>query len=527
MSDGPIMINGSDLTLEQVGRIARENTEVRLDEAASKRVADAAGRLAQLVTSDHVIYGVNTGFGIFADRRIDVSQSAQLSANLILSHAAGVGPPFSPEIVRAAMLIRANTLAVGHSGVRPIVIETLLQMLNRGVVPIVPSQGSLGSSGDLAPLAHLSLVLLDDAAVGDSHDSAAWFEGERVSGQQAMARADIRRLKLGPKEGLALTNGATFSAALLALSVLDIATLLRQAEIAAAMSLEALLAVPAAFDPRLHASRPHPGQAQVAATIRMITDGSTLLGSGPQVQDAYSLRCIPQIHGPGAELLKFVAPIALREINAATDNPLLYDDEVVSGGNFHGQPLGLAADYLKLPLAEIGALAERRVFRLTSGHTSQGLPAMLVSAPEQAGLQSGLMMLQYTAASLALENQTLAAADSIRSLPTSAGQEDLNANSTTALRHLRKIIQNVRRTIAIELITAAQALELRLRQQGNHRAGIGTAAAFDAVRQLVPFNDVDRPQSKAIEDVTTALIEDRFERAVEDRIGPLPGWELV
>ncbi|MGA9531223.1 MAG: histidine ammonia-lyase [Anaerolineales bacterium] len=522
MSENTIKISGSDLTLQHVHRVAREDAKVALDEAASKRVADSAARLADLTDSDQTIYGVNTGFGIFADRRIDASESAQLSTNLILSHAAGVGPPFAPEVVRAAMLIRANTLAVGHSGVRPIVIQTLLEMLNRAVVPVVPSQGSLGSSGDLAPLAHLALVMLDNELTGDSQVSAAWYRGKRLSGQQAMAEADIRPLRLGPKEGLALTNGATFSAALLALSVLDIAGLFVQAEISAAMSLEALLAVPAAFDARLHASRPHPGQSQVAARIRRITEGSTLLGSGPQVQDAYSLRCIPQIYGPGVELLDFVAPIASREINAATDNPLLYGDEVLSGGNFHGQPLGLAADYLKLPLAETGALAERRIFRLTSAHTSHGLPAMLVPEPEQAGLQSGLMMLQYTAASLALENQTLAAADSIRSLPTSAGQEDLNANSTTALRHLRMILMNVRRIIAIELITAAQALDLRVEQNPSLKPGKGSAAALEAVRNIVSFTSIDRPQSNSIEAVSSALSEGVFKQAVEDQIGDLP-----
>lgn len=527
MPDSAVIIDGSHLSLHQVRRVSRDAAPTQMDPEAAKRVRSAAERLTKLISADQPIYGVNTGFGIFADRQIDVSQSAQLSSNLILSHAAGVGPPFPRDVVRAAMLIRSNTLAVGHSGVRPIVIETLLQMLNRDVVPVIPSQGSLGSSGDLAPLAHLALVLLDDELSEVTSQSAAWVRGDRVPAPQAMAKAGIQRLKLGPKEGLALTNGATFSAAMLSLSVLDVAELFAQADISASLALEALLGVPAAFDPRLHASRPHPGQSLVAERIRRITDGSTLLGSGSQVQDAYSLRCIPQIHGPAVELLDFVAPIATREINSATDNPLLYGDDIVSGGNFHGQPLGLAADYLKLPLAEIGALAERRVFRLTSAHTSRGLPAMLVSDPEQAGLQSGLMMLQYTAASLALENQTLAAADSIRSLPTSAGQEDLNANSTTAARHLRAILQNVRRIIAIEFIVAAQALDLRLRTRSGDQPGRGTAAAWRAVRELVPFADADRPQTELIEGVVGALERAAFLQAVEDEVGPLPGYALL
>lgn len=527
MSAIRITIDGNSLDLAQVRTVARSLPEVTLAAAARQRVHDSAQRLKKLAHSEQTIYGVNTGFGIFADQRIELDQAELLSANLVLSHAVGVGPPFSGEVVRAAMLIRANTLAAGHSGVRPILIDRLLDLLNSQVTPYVPSAGSLGSSGDLAPLAHLALTFTE-LPPGSSPEHAsgrAWYGGELVSGQEALAHAGIARLRLGPKEGLALTNGATFSAALLALSILDISELLAIADIAAAMSMEALLGVSQALDDRLHSSRGHPGQRAVAARMRALTQGSDLMDSGDQVQDAYSLRCIPQIHGPGEELLEFVDAIALREINAATDNPLLYDLDVVSGGNFHGQPLGLAADYLKLPLAEAGALSERRTFRLTSAHTSHGLPPMLVGHPDRMGLESGLMMLQYTAASLALENQTLAAADSIRSLPTSAGQEDLNANSTTACRNLRTILANVRRVIAIEMICAAQALDLRA-TSGAGRFGIGTQAAHSALREVVPFIERDQPLDGHVRAVDRAIRESTILRTVEAAIGRLPGLAL-
>lgn len=531
MSANPVILDGSSLTLDQLYSVAREGAFARLHPNARQRVEASAETLRALSKSDQTIYGVNTGFGVFADRRIELEQAEQLSLNLILSHVAGVGPPFPADVVRAAILIRANTLAAGHSGVRPLLIETLLHLLEEDIVPYVPSQGSLGSSGDLAPLAHLAQVFTavdGEHATSESADRGqAWYRGELMSGRRAMNQAGLAPIRLGPKEGLALTNGATFSAALLALSILDIAQHLAQAEVASAMSLEALLAGSQPFDDRLHASRNHPGQRSVAARLRKLTAGSDFLDSGSQVQDAYSLRCIPQIHGPAEELLAFTAAIAEREMNSATDNPLLYAEDVISGGNFHGQPLGLAADYLKLPLAETGALAERRVFRLTTPHHSQGLPPMLVGEPDQAGLQSGLMMLQYTAASLALENLTLGTADSLHSLPTSAGQEDLNANSTTAARNLRSILTNVRRITAIELLCSAQAVDLRKRENPNKELGHGTAVAHLLVREITPFVERDRPPHADIEAVTRALEEALVLSAVEKELGPLPGWEIL
>jgi histidine ammonia-lyase len=433
MSKDPIILDGHNLTLGHVEAAARRGAAAQLDPGAHRRVQASAEDLQRLAHSEEPIYGVNTGFGVFADRRIDASQAARLSRNLILSHAVAVGPAFPSDVVRAAMLIRANTLAHGHSGVRPQVINTLLAMLRHEVTPYVPSQGSLGSSGDLAPMAHLALVLSTGLDGSEAEPSGqAWHAGRLMAGSEAMAAAGIPRLALGPKEGLALTNGATFSTAILALACVDAQRLLRVAEIGSAMALEALLGLSSALDDRLHRARPHPGQVAVAQRLRSLTHGSTLLDSTDRVQDAYSLRCTPQVIGPAWDILAFTRKTVTCEMNAATDNPLVFGHEALSGGTFHGEPIGLAADYLKIALTEVGALAERRAFRLITGATNAGLPPMLVSQPEEAGLQSGLMMLQYTAASLALENQGLASPDSVRSLPTSAGQEDHNANATSA-----------------------------------------------------------------------------------------------
>lgn len=517
-----INVDGAHLSLTDLEAVARGGAEVRLDPDARERVEESAQQLADLASADRPIYGVNTGFGAFADRAIDPQQIRQLSPNLILSHAAAVGSPFSGDVVRAAMLIRANTLAAGHSGVRKIVITTLLRMLNQDVIPYVPSQGSLGSSGDLAPLAHLAVVF-SRPPEAEADSGRAWYKGDLLEGQEAMNRAGIERITLGPKEGLALTNGASFSAALLAIAIRDAARLSAQADIISTMSLEALLGRSAAFDERLHRSRHHPGQQAVAARVRMLSEGSTLIDSGGQVQDAYSLRCIPQIHGPALELLGFVRSIATREINAATDNPLLYDGDIISGGNFHGQPLGFACDHLKLPLVELGALAERRTFRLTAPHTNRGLPPMLVSERDRAGLESGLMMLQYTSASLVLESQTLASPDSVRSLPTSAGQEDLNANSTTAGRHLLAIVENIQNVLAIEWLAAAQALDLRLRDRPDARLGAGSQIALDLLRERVPLIERDQPLDQHIQSAAQLLKQGALQTAVEAALSPLPG----
>ena len=515
-----VSIDGHSLTLDQIEAVARNHMNAELAPNARILVQDSANTILDIANSENPVYGVNTGFGIFASQRIDPEETVRLSRNLILSHLVGVGAPFAQDIVRAAILIRANTLAHGHSGVRPQLIDTLLDLLVNDITPNIPSRGSLGASGDLAPLAHLASVISappeDDP---EDHSGQAWFRDQLMSGAEAMAAAKLTRIKLGPKEGLAITNGATFSTAILALACIDAERVIRCAEIAAALSLEALLGVSAAFDPRLHGARPHPGQLMVASRIRELTMESNLLDADDRVQDAYSLRCIPQILGPVWDTLSFIKMIVTTEINAATDNPLLFGEEAISGGNFHGEPIGLAADYLKIALSKAGSLSERRIFRLTAEHTNAGLPPMLVAQTEKAGTYSGLMMLQYTAASLVLENQPLAIPDTLHSIPTSAGQEDINPNATTATRHLSEMIDNLWKIVAIELIVAAQALDLRLQSMPKAKPGPGSNAAHKFIRKHVPFREVDSPFTEDIEVLSEMICTGELINAVEQALG--------
>ncbi|NLG97325.1 MAG: histidine ammonia-lyase [Chloroflexi bacterium] len=487
-----VQIDGSQLTLADVVKVARHAEPVSLSEEGYQAIQTSRRWLDTIVATDRPVYGINTGFGIFAERRIPRVDSARLSRNLILSHAVGTGPALPEEIVRAAMLVRANTLAKGHSGVRVGIVQALLDMLNAGVTPVVPSQGSLGSSGDLCPLSHMALVFTTDEEDLAEESGSAIYQGQLLDGKTAMQKAGLQRIRLGPKEGLALNNGATFSAAIAALAVVDAEYLLDLADYALAMTLEAVMGCSAAFDRRLHEARGHPGQIRVAEHVREITEGSTLINRADRVQDAYSLRCAPQVMGPVRDTLAFVRGIIEREINAATDNPLIFGPEdVLSGGNFHGEPIGMAMDYLGIAMSEVAAISERRIFRLTDGRLNAGLPAMLVDNTEAAGLNSGLMMPQYTAASLVLENQSLASPDSVKSLPTSAEQEDHNANSMTAARHARQILTNTAHVLAIELYTAARAIDLRLRDMPDARLGAGTDAVYKRLRQEVPYQPGD------------------------------------
>ncbi|HEX2980028.1 MAG TPA: histidine ammonia-lyase [Anaerolineaceae bacterium] len=504
-----IVIDGNHLSLDHVARVARQNEPVSLSPEAVERTAQCHGWVDSILTARQPVYGVNTGFGIFANRQIPLADLKTLNRHLILSHAVGTGPALPAEVVRAAMLIRANTLAKGLSGVRVQLIETLLAMLNAGVTPVVPSQGSLGSSGDLCQLAHLALVFTTDEKDLDDESASAQFDGKIISGKTAMQAAGLERIILGPKEGLAVTNGATFSAAAAALAVYDAQYLLDASEYGLALSLEAVLATSAAYDPRIHAARGQLGQIQVAQNVRRLIEGSTLIDSAGRVQDAYSLRCAPQVQGPARETLDFVTGIVTAELNAATDNPLIFgESEALSGGNFHGAPIGMAMDYLSIAMAEVGAIAERRIFRMTDCKLNIGLPPMLVDSPEAAGLNSGLMMPQYTAASLVLENQTLATPDSVKSLPTSAEQEDHNANAMTAARHARQIVENTARIIAIEIYTAARAIDLRLRAVPGAKLGRGTAILYRQVRERVAYQPGDAWWGPEIDQVHQ-MIRDR------------------
>ena len=502
-----ISIGQHPLSIEEVIRCARFNEPVNISEIAKVKIEASEQRLERILKRGKPVYGINTGFGIFADKQIKPEECSKLSRNLIISHAVGTGNPLSKEIVRAAMLVRANTLSQGYSGARLVIIETLINMLNKGVIPVVPSQGSLGSSGDLCQLSHMALVFTKDEFDSESESGIAEYKDSIISGKEAMKLAGIERIILGPKEGLAINNGATFSAAIAAIAVWDSEYLLDLADRSASLSLEALIGCSAAFDERLHKARGHEGQIKTAGNIRAMIEGSTLVDSAHRVQDAYSLRCAPQIQGAARDTLNYVKTVIEKEINAATDNPLIFDPEIaISGGNFHGEPVGLAMDFLGIAMAEIGAIAERRTFRLTDEKLNFGLPQMLVNSKEEAGLNSGVMMPQYTAASLVLENQTLATPDSVHSLPTSASQEDQNANAMTASRHCHQIINNVMHILAVELFTAARALDLRMKVCDG-KPGKGTAMLFKKIRSAVPYQPGDALWGREIEIINSLVKE--------------------
>jgi histidine ammonia-lyase len=482
-----LILGDHSLTIDEIYSVSRKNETVILGDSAKERIERSYQQLLKLIRSDQPIYGINTGFGIFSDKKIKIEESNQLSRNLILSHAVGTGPLLPVEVTRAAMLVRANTLAKGFSGVRIEVIQTLIDMLNKGVTPAIPSQGSLGSSGDLCPLSHLALVLTTDENDLESESGYAELDGRIMTGKQAMQKAGLKRIVLGPKEGLAINNGATFSAAIAALVVYDSEYLVDLADRSVAMTLEALLGCSGAFDDRIQQARGQIGQISSAKAIRENFKGSTFVDSSDRIQDAYSLRCAPQIHGSVRDTLGYVKQIVEREINAATDNPLIFEPAVaISGGNFHGEPVGLVMDYLSIALCELGAITERRIFRMTDGKLNNGLPPMLVDSNEKAGLNSGLMMLQYTAASLVLENQTLATPDSVHSLPTSAEQEDHNANAMTASRHAAMILDNLQQIMGIEVYMAVRALDLRMKIQKG-KMGKSTEVIYRKLRDKIPY----------------------------------------
>lgn len=471
-----LILDGDSLTIEHVIAVARRGGLIRLGKEAVERVQASRAWIDEISSGDGLtIYGVNTGYGSLGEVRIPPKDVATLTRNLIVSHSVGVGQPLSEEAVRATMLIRANTLAKGYSGIRLETLETLLEMLNRGVHPVIPEKGSVGASGDLAPLSHLVLTLIGEGE--------ATYQGQCLPGAEAMRQAGLAPVKLEAKEGLALNNGTSVTAALACLALADAENLVQHAEIAVAMSLEATQAVSRAFDGKLHAARNHRGQQESAANVCRLISGSELIDSTPRVQDAYSLRCAPQVLGAVRDTLAFVRTTVENEINAATDNPLIFLDapgpnKAFSGGNFHGEPLALAMDFLGIAVAEVGSIAERRIFRLLDGTLNSNLPPMLT---QDSGLQSGLMMAQYTAAALVSDNKTLAHPDSVDSIPTGANQEDHVSMSANAARHAREIVWNTERIVAIEMLCAAQGLDLRT-GGSSRQPGQGAKAAYRALR---------------------------------------------
>lgn len=483
----PIELGTSPVTLGDLLAVTRAHRKAVLsgEARAAMRVSEewVAGFSDQMDRGEPTpaVYSINTGFGSLSGRQAFTSsaQARDLSRRLVISNAAGVGQPLEDDVVRAAMLIRAASLARGYSAVRAKVVETILAMLEKGVTPWVPEYGSLGASGDLIPLAHMALVMSRDEQGESEIDSGqAYFEGRLMSGVAAMKAAGIERIVLGPKEGLALLNGTSFSTAQTALALADAENLLATAEVAAAMSIEALLGFGDAFIPELHAARGHAGQIECAANIRKLLEGSSLIDGGigrdpkrQPPQDAYSLRCVPQVLGPVRDTLKFIRGIVETEINAATDNPLIFADRLpgrdlkaISGGNFHAEYIAFAADFLSIVVTEIGNIAERRLFRLNDGTLNRGLPDMLV-ASEYVGMDCGYMLPQYLAAALVSDCKTLAHPDSVDSIPTCSNQEDHVSMANNAGRHARQIVKNIENVVGIEVLMAAQALELRLAER--------------------------------------------------------------
>jgi len=502
------IIRGKKITIEDVQSIALGLDTVILDDEVTRAIKQSRKHIDKILKTGIPVYGINTGFGIFADKRIDHAQITRLNRNLIISHAVGFGDWLPEDIVRAAMFIRAITLSKGFSGIRLEIIQTILEMLNKNVVPMIPEKGSLGSSGDLCQLSHMALVLSTDEKNLAEESGFARYRNQLTSGKEAMENAGIKRVILNAKEGLALNNGATFTAAIAALVVSQAEYLMKVAEFSSALVMEALCARSDALDPRIHQVRNHKGQIETASNLFQLIKGSTLIDSKNQVQDAYSIRCIPQIHGAIRDSVDHIKEIVENEINAATDNPLIFEPgEAISGGNFHGEPLGLVMDFLSIALCELGAISERRIYRMLDETTNHGLPQMLVDEQVNAGLNSGLMMPHYTAASLVLENQTLATPDSIRSLPTSAGQEDHNANAMTAARHAFEIAGNLRQILSIELYTAVRALDLRLKRTPG-RLGEGTGKIYAQIKQVIQYVPDDTLWSNEIAKINK-LIEDR------------------
>lgn len=476
-----VVVQGHSLTLAEVVRVARYHHPVELGEDSCRRVEQTRRYVERLLLEKKVVYGLTTGFGKFSDTYISPEDTQLLQLNLIRSHSCGTGAPLPEETVRAILLLRINALSLGYSGIRLEVIRLMADMLNRGVIPVIPEKGSLGASGDLAPLSHMALVLIGEGE--------AYVQGTRLPGAEALAQAGLAPIVLEAKEGLALINGTQVMTAVGALACWDAMNLADWADCTAALACEALLAVRDAFDPAAHAVRPHKGQQQSAGNIRHLTAGSTLMTNQGEkrVQDAYSLRCAPQVHGASRDALAYIAGRLTTELNSATDNPLIFTElaRVISGGNFHGQPVALPMDHLAVCAAELASIAERRIERLVNPQLNEGLPPFLTG---NGGLQSGFMIAQYTAAALVSENKALAHPASVDSIPSSGNQEDHVSMGTIAARKASQIVDNAYTVLAIELLCAAQALDFR----GPQQLGRGTKWLYDRCRELAAPVKEDR-----------------------------------
>jgi histidine ammonia-lyase len=495
-----ILLTGNDLTFEQLYAVALRNEAVSLAPAAVTRMNASRSVVDRLVAANETAYGINTGFGKLASVRISAEQVRQLQVNLVRSHACGIGAPLSVPETRAMMLLRANALAKGLSGVRPVVVETLCAMLNAGVHPVIPSQGSVGASGDLAPLAHLAQVVIGEGEAHHKHD--------KLPGGEALNRTGIAPVALEAKEGLSLLNGTQGMLALLSLALLEADTLADTADVAACLSLDALRGSPGAFDARIMHARAYAGAGKTARNLAHLNEGSQIREShrapdkDTRVQDAYSLRCTPQVHGAVRDSLVQAREMALVELNSATDNPLVFvkangEGDIVSGGNFHGQPLAMAADQVAIAIATLGGIAERRVEQMTNPLTSM-LPAFLTPDP---GLNSGFMIAQVTAAALTSENRALATPHSVDSISTSGNQEDYVSMGMSGARRLERMLHNLRHILSIELLCACQGIDLLAPLQ----TGTLAKKAYDAVRAASPKVIADRPLAPDINAVAALV----------------------
>ncbi|MDI6839785.1 MAG: histidine ammonia-lyase [bacterium] len=511
-----LVIDGESLTIRDVVEVARSQAiKVVLSPEAKFKVKKSSDWVREKSTALEPIYGLNTGVGSQENVRITATELKDFQQKIILSHASAVGEPLPHEIVRATLLLRANALAKGYSGVRCEVIETILELLNKGIYPIVPEKGSVGASGDLALLAHIALVLIGKGE--------ADYQGQRMTGIQALNNAGIKPLELEPKEGIALINGSQVSAGIGAIAVWDAQQVFKNSEIASSLSLEALIGFRSPFCQEIHKIRPYPGACKVAQNILNITQGSKWLDTDKKhVQDAYSLRCIPQVLGVILDIIQIVDKQLLIEINSATDNPLVFTElnKVISGGNFHGEPIAVWLDALGIGIANLGNISERRIFRLLTSYLNKGLPSFLTTKP---GLNSGFAIAQCTAASLVSENKVLANPASVDSIPTSEGQEDYVSMAPISAKDAREIIKNVEHIVAIELLVATQSIDLRVKLGGLklQELGKGTLVAYQKIREKVPFLDEDREIYKDIQAVLELVKNNEILTAVENEVGEI------
>jgi len=520
-----VNIDGESLTIEDVVHVARHDVQVEVSQEAMRRVAKCRETLDKLIKENKVIYGVTTGFGFLAGVAITPEESKELQINLIRSHSSAIGKPLGRDAVRALMLLRANTMAKGYSGVRLETLETLVKMLNKKVHPLIPEKGSVGASGDLSALSHMALVMLGEGQ--------AELNGRTMGGLEAMKKAGIDILELEAKEGLALNNGTQLMTALGALTIHDAEQLIRTAEIISAMSMEALGAILDAFDNRIHRARAHEGQTVTARNILVLTAGSDMvmtssrmmkeasekIGVGRLPHDPYTIRCIPQVFGMARDTIKHAKKIIEVEINSATDNPLIFpeDNECLSGGNFHGQPIAAAMDFLSIALSAIGNMSERRISRLLDPTANNGLPTFLIHKDVKKGLHSGFMSSQFTAAALASENKALAHPASVDSIPTSASFEDFVSMGPAAARKASEILRNVQYILAIELLCAAQGIDLRRPKT----LGRGTGKAYELLREKVPVLKEDRAIHEDIEQSAELIRSESILSYVEQAVGKL------